>query len=186
MFGKVTQVSYCEILEVGSMKNLLLLLVVNVAFGQLEMCGDSKIFNTLFDELHLLDRENYFEVNLDYSPSSFTIESIKDFTELKKTEKTRIISFLEKGNIIICDEVLQTIKELGKKKKNKEDGTYMSFSFSKPILVSKKKKCVFLSASVRNKNHEGGKAIGNEMLYLFEKQKNGKWILTVKKVIAEY
>lgn len=177
-----------EILEVGNMKNLLLFLTLNAALGQTDtlVCDDSKIFGLLLDELHLSNRKNYYEIEFNYSPSPFTLKYIEDFIGLGKEEKLCVLSSFEKDTRPICTEVIQMISKLDKGKKKKGDESYMRFSFSKPIRISKKKKCVFLVVSVRNKNHADSKAIGNEMLYFFERQERKKWILSLKKSIAQY
>ena len=88
-------------------------------------------------------------------------------------------------NYLSCDKLKAKVQSILSNKRIKENGNYMVYMFSGVIPISGSKNCILMSTSVESTKYEGGKAIGDEVIYIFTNI-NNNWSLEASKSIAMY
>ncbi len=152
--------------------------------GQESSCINAELYNLVFKELNLHEKKAA-KIKIGYKPNESTVDvihklKILDDDEIKRFQKSPMdIDYLN------CNKLKIEVQSILSNDKIKEDGGYMGYVFSNLISISDYKKCILLHNFVGNTKYEGGKAIGDEVIFILEK-KGDNWELTDKKSVGMY
>ncbi len=168
------------------MKKIFLLLInltfISQCYSQTDSC-EYVLYELILKETlmskHLLD------ISLDYTPEKNVLESLKASKTFSSKEFTKLNKVLENDIDGICKSTREKILELIEGNKERGNGSYEKHLYSKPITVSKSKKCIFSIVVAKNVKYKGGKAIGSEIAYIFNK-KGDEWRIIDKKILDSY
>ncbi|WP_109433963.1 MULTISPECIES: hypothetical protein [Aquimarina] len=153
------------------------------AQDELKPCYEN-LYKFAFEDSKLF-KNKAAEIDIGYKPSEFVVNSIIEMKLFSKDEIERFTKSIDNEDYKPCAKLKKQVEVLLSDDRIRENGNYMVYFFSKIISLSNSKKVVLSSTSIRSKKHEGGKAIGDERIYIFNKEKD-KWALEDKKIIATY
>ncbi len=167
---------------------LFLIIVIFNSFiskGQENNCVDTHLYKAVLKELNLYDKKAA-DIEFGYKPDKSVINIIDKLRIFDEKEMSAIKGFSSKEiNYSTCDSLNKEIKLILDPNKIRKNGSYIKYIFSDVISISESKKFILMFNLIKNKKYEGGKAIGGEIMYIFNF--NGKeWILTDKKMVSMY
>ncbi|PKV48987.1 hypothetical protein ATE84_1003 [Aquimarina sp. MAR_2010_214] len=169
------------------MKKVILIIIALGTFvskGQERDCSNTKIYNLVFQEMQLY-KKKAVEIKVGYKPSKFIIESIDKMNIFDTKEMEQFNNLPKDMDYLSCSKFKRQIELILSDDLIKENGSYNSYKFSKVISLSDSKKCILMYTVAKNRKYEGGKAIGGEILYIYDYHK-GKWSLSDKKIVVMY
>ncbi|MDY8137400.1 hypothetical protein [Aquimarina sp. 2201CG5-10] len=169
------------------MKRIIVFTIVFTSFffcnGQKSNCTEIALYNLVFKDLELYQKKAV-KIEVGYTPTKSVVDIIQ---RLDIYDTKNIVSF---KNVLStdysdCNQLQEALKSILDQKKIKENGRYISYNFSSLITISESEKCILMNTAVRNKNHKGGKAIGDEVLFILKKELD-TWKVTNKQSLGSY
>ncbi|WP_108867799.1 hypothetical protein [Aquimarina aquimarini] len=161
---------------------VVVLLGIHISKGQERDCSNTKIYNLVFQEMQLY-KKKAVEIKIGYEPSKFVIESIGIMDIFDPTEMEQFKSLPEDIDYLSCTKLKSQIELMLSDDLIRENGSYIVHFFSQIISLSDSKKCVLNKTAIGNKNYQGGKIIGHEIIYIFSLI-DDKWVLIDKKSVG--
>ncbi len=155
-----------------------------VSKGQERDCANTKVYDLTFKEMNLYEKKAT-DIEIGYTPHESVIEIIDKLNMFNDKEMKQFNNLPKDVDYQPCIKFRRQIELILSNEKIKENGSYVTYLFSKIISFSDSKKSILSTMAARNKNYEGGKIIGGEIIYVFER-KNEKWELIDKKLLAMY
>jgi hypothetical protein len=162
---------------------LVLILITNLSFGQAQQCNE---FSVLEKALNILLQSTKDTVVIEFSNalSAFTMSDIKAVTDFTDYEIDLIKTKLSnKWDYHLCTDISDLIIQFQVKSPLSKNKTYTLRNYSQPIFLNENKAVLLLSFAVKSKVYIGGKAIGSEILEIYER-KGGKWKRTARKALS--
>jgi len=161
-----------------------ILLGTSISLGQENSCKDTELYDIVFKNMKLYERKAA-DIQIGYKPNEFTINTIKERNLFSIEEENQLDVILKDTDYTLCNNLQSQIISIISRKKIHKNGSYNSYRFSKVITLSDIKKCILFKSISKNKNYEGGKAMGTEIIYIYSK-KNNIWSLTDKQGLVMY
>ncbi len=178
-----------EFLEINTMKRAIICLAMIISgtcisTAQERDCANAKLYNLVFKEMKLYERKAV-EIKIGYEPTKFIINSINEMNIFNTKEMDQFNNLPENTDYLSCAKFKRQIELILDDDLIKANGSFTCYKFSKVISISNSKKCLLSYSVSKNIKYEGGKAMGDEVLYIFNRNGN-KWMLSDKKSIAMY
>ena len=146
-------------------------------------CPEFEFYELIFKELHPTSIDS-LAFSFDYKISNFIINSVQSTDLFSESEQAYFIANVNKQSECITNHI--SLKTLSSNPPiPKANGNYIKKHYTLPIALSENKKILFSYTSIANINYEGGKAFGNEILFVFEKNKD-QWSIAKKLSLAQY
>ncbi|WP_062056213.1 hypothetical protein [Aquimarina longa] len=169
------------------MKKVIVFLVVITLItinckGQENNCTNIGLYTILFEEMKLYERKAV-EIEIGFHPEPSHIEIISKLNIFNQNELKPFNNQTKNIDYTSCAKLKEELQSILSNEIVKEDGSYIKHFFSQIISLSNSKKCILNKTAIKNKNYEGGKIIGHEIIYIFNLI-DGKWVLIDKKSIG--
>lgn len=164
---------------------LILLLVGYLSYGQTNPCKEYSIY------------EKAFDVFFESSKDTIAIEIKNDFSEIKIADIKAVTDFTNDEIDLIrtklshnwdyhsCIKISDLLSKIQERSPLSKDKTFTLRYYSQPVFLNVNKAVLFLSFSVRSKVNVGGKAIGNDILEIYERN-DGIWKRTGRETLSVY
>lgn len=164
---------------------LVLILITNLSYGQAKRCKEFSILEKALNTL-LESSKDTVVIKISNALSAFTISDIKAVTDFTDDEIDLIKTKLSnKWDYHLCNEISDLIIQIQEKSPLSNNKTYTLRNYSQPIFLNENKAVLLLSFAVKSKVYLGGKAIGSEILEIYE-QNDGIWKRTGREILSVY
>ncbi|PKV48990.1 hypothetical protein ATE84_1006 [Aquimarina sp. MAR_2010_214] len=150
--------------------------------GQENNCTDTELYTIVFEEMKI-NKRKAVEIEIGFQVEPSHIEIISKLNIFNKKELEQFNSQTENMDYMLCSKLKKQVQSILSDEIIKEDGSYIKHFFSQIIFLSDSKKCILNKTAIKNKNYEGGKIIGHEIIYIFSLI-DDKWVLIDKKSIG--
>ena len=164
---------------------LVLILITNLSYGQATPCKEFSILEKALNTL-LESSKDTVVIKISNALLAFTISDIKAVTDFTDDEIDLIKTKLSnKWDYHLCNEISDLIIQIQEKSPLSKNKTYTLRNYSQPIFLNENKAVLLLSFAVKSKVYLGGKAIGSEILEIYE-QNDGIWKRTGREILSVY
>lgn len=162
---------------------LLYLLLIPPFISRSQECSEFVFYELILEEIRPSSMDS-LAFSFDYGISDFIIKSIQSTALFDKSEQEHLIANMNMQSECITNHL--SLKTLSANPPiPSASGYFIKKHYSLPITLSENKKVMLSNTSISNVKFDGGKAIGNEILFIFEKKK-GKWSIIKKVAVATY
>ena len=132
--------------------------------GQIDSCKESEIYKVAFQDL-LENYQDTLVVQIRNGGSTFLIEDINQVSTLTESQLSQVKKVMSSPwDGTSCPDIPDLLKMVNTDNRRALKDSYKIITCSQPIFISESKALLVFSFATRNKNSQGGKAIGADVL----------------------